>query len=680
MSDARPSFPKRAVITGGMPYGNKNLHFGHIGGVFVPADFFARFLRDRIGAKNVLFVSGTDCYGSPIMEGYRKKVENEGYEGSIEDYVRANHDAQKEALDAYEISLDLFAGSGLEPARSHHHALTKELLERLHEQGYLHKRTTRQFYDVEAGTFLNGRQVQGRCPVRGCKSEKAYADECDLGHQFDPEELISPVSQLTGTTPELRPVDNWYFDLPTFRPRLERLMDEWDADPQVRPVVTKTVRESLTDPVIYIQNKFRAEFDAVEGRLPAHTVEEAQGNQQSFSVAFADWEARDKAREVLDEAKVRFRTGKCLLPLRITGNIDWGVPAPSLDGTEGLTVWVWPESLWAPISFTQTALALDEDAQDAGEPARFSSHDWRDWWCAEDARVYQFIGQDNIYFYCAAQPALWDALDWGLFQDTPVANYHILFMNKKASSSGAIKPPMAAELLDAYTPEQLRAHWLSLGLDQKAVSFNPKPFDTSVSHKDKKTGEEVLVKDDPRIVDPALKESAFLTNIFNRLARSCFYGAANVCASHLPAAAPHAEVVEACREATLAFERAAHAFDAHGALGVAEQFCRDEQKRWDDASKAAKGDDAAYEQALADAFCALRTCALLMHPAVPAGCEKICRKMGFEAEEFFSWEHCFDGPVELAAARGESPEEHAVATLPPRYDFFEKHPSQIKKK
>ena len=149
MPDSRPSFPARAVITGGMPYGNKNLHFGHIGGVFVPADFFARFLRDRIGRENVIFVSGTDCYGSPIMEGYRKKVEEEGYEGTITDYVRSNHDAQKTALDSYEISLDLFEGSGLEPARTHHHRLTAEVLERLHERGYLVKRSTRQFYDVK---------------------------------------------------------------------------------------------------------------------------------------------------------------------------------------------------------------------------------------------------------------------------------------------------------------------------------------------------------------------------------------------------------------------------------------------------------------------------------------------------------------------------------------------------
>ena len=197
---SRPHFPKRAVITGGMPYGNKNLHFGHIGGVFVPADFFARFLRDRIGSENVIFVSGTDCYGSPIMEGFRK-LKEEGFEGTIYDYVRANHEAQKEALDAYGISLNLFAGSALEPAAPFHAELTDKLIRRLYEKGHLMRLSTRQFFDVKAGQFLNGRQVQGRCPVAGCKSEKAYADECDLGHQFDPEELIAPVSQLTGPPP-----------------------------------------------------------------------------------------------------------------------------------------------------------------------------------------------------------------------------------------------------------------------------------------------------------------------------------------------------------------------------------------------------------------------------------------------------------------------------------------------
>ena len=92
-------WPSHAVVTAGMPYGNKELHFGHVAGVFVPADAYARFLRDRIGGENVLFISGTDCYGSPINEGYRKAADA-GFEGTIIDYVKRNHDKQKATLDA----------------------------------------------------------------------------------------------------------------------------------------------------------------------------------------------------------------------------------------------------------------------------------------------------------------------------------------------------------------------------------------------------------------------------------------------------------------------------------------------------------------------------------------------------------------------------------------------------
>ena len=668
MSNAceRPHFPKRAVVTSGMPYGNKDLHFGHISGVFVPADFYARFLRDRIGASNVVFVSGTDCYGSPIMEGYRKKVAEEGYEGTIVDYVKTNHEHQKQALEAYNISLDIFAGSALEPAASHHAALTAQIEERLHETGALSLRSTKQFYDVQAGQFLNGRQVKGFCPVKGCKSEKAYADECDLGHQFEPEELINPVSQLTGTTPELRPVDNWYFDLPSKHDFIASEVTRQKGDDRVRPVVTSTVAEWLLPPVIHVTAPMREALDAALPTLPAHELTETDG-KGACSLTFADWQARDEARDALVAAGVRFRTGKTLLPFRITGNIEWGVPTPVMDGVEGLTTWCWPESLWAPISFTQTV--LDLDAENGG--GRYSSDDWRDWWCSEDCDQFQFIGQDNIYFYCVAQPALWDALGWGLKQSVPVANYHILFMGAKASSSGAVKPPMALDLLDYYTPEQLRAHWLSLGLGDKPVSFSPKPYEPDPKK-----------REDPRMADPALKESALLTNVFNRLARSCFYGATSHCEGKLPAGACAPEVSAACEKALLAFERKMHVLDFPGALRVADDFIRDANKRWSDASKAAKNMDdeaattSAMQAALRDAFAALRVAALLMHPCVPTGCEMIRDYFQFDEELFFSWDNAFMSLDELTVAAGETPGEHVVRELPARTDFFSKHESQ----
>ncbi len=105
--------------------------------------------------------------------------------------------------------------------------MADSIMHRLYERGKLSKLSTKQFYDTEAQTFLNGRQVNGRCPIKGCKSEKAYAEECDLGHQFNPEELIAPVSQLTGTTPELRPAPSWYFDLPQYKEFLNNLVEKW---------------------------------------------------------------------------------------------------------------------------------------------------------------------------------------------------------------------------------------------------------------------------------------------------------------------------------------------------------------------------------------------------------------------------------------------------------------------
>lgn len=708
----RPAWPKRAVVTAGMPYGNKGLHFGHVGGVFVPADFYARFLRDRLGRENVIFVSGTDCYGSPIMEGFRKRQEADDYKKHISDYVRESHDSQEADLASFGVSCDLYAGSALEPAVHIHERVTSEIIRRLHEKGALEKRSTKQFYDRKAGQFLNGRQVLGRCPIQGCKSEKAYADECDLGHQFEPEELIAPKSALTGETPELVPVDNLYFDLPEHLEYLKTYTKQLEHDPTVRSVVSKTMEEWLNPAQLYIQNKFREAFDAIEGGLPAHTVIEPEGNKSSFTVAFPSWRERDEAHEMLNAGGVRFRSGKALVPFRITGNVEWGVPVPNDCGCTDLTCWVWPESLWAPISFTRAVLARDaakleaagadpsglaecavSDAELVGDaPAMImaepeythASLDWRDWWASEDARAYQFIGQDNIYFYCIAQSGMWEALDWNMQQSCVAANYHILYMGKKASSSSQTPPPLAHEMLEHYTPEQLRAHWLSLGLGEKPVSFSPKAFDTRVSGKDK-DGTEILACNDKRVIDPVLKEGAMLTGVFNRLARSAFYGVAVKEGDEspyrtgcIPAGAPSAKVSAETEQAILAFEQAMHTFELHHALGVCDEFLRAANKRWSDASKAAKNaeDDKLMTQALVDAFHELRAATVLMHGIVPSGCEKICEHFAIAPEVFFSWEHIFETCDELVAELGEQAGTHAIKVLPPRFDFFEKHPSQ----
>ncbi len=666
----RPSWPKRAVVTAGMPYGNKPLHFGHIAGVFVPADAFARFLRDRIGAANVRFISGTDCFGSPINEGYRKLVEAGEFDSTIEEYVRKNHEAQKATLDSYNVSLSIYEGSGLGYAKCVHQLISEKFIEKLHENGHLRKRATLQFYDAEAGTFLNGRQVVGRCPVQGCKSEHGYADECDLGHSYAPEDLIAPKSSLTGTTPEMRPVENWYFDLPAFGGFLRDHVARLEADPEVRAIVPKTIKEFLVPPVVYIKNDERAAYEQIASDLPAHELREPEKGKQSFEIEFADIEARDTAREVLTRAGIRFRTGKTLVPFRITGNIEWGVKAPVIEGLEGLTVWCWPESLWAPMSFT---MAVNDQM---GLPRG----SWRDWWCSEDSEVYQFIGQDNLYFYGVAQPALIEALrpgdilapgetDHPIRQTNLVANYHILFGDKKASSSGAVKPPTADALLEHYTVEQLRAHFLALGLDQKSVGFKPKPYLAT---------EEELA--DSRVADPVLKEGALLTNVFNRLARSCFYEAQKNFEGYLPLGAVSPAVLDKVNEVLRVYDATMHRVELHTIMSIMDEFIRWANKYWSDGIRAVEkgGDDAMRRQVLVDSFFLLRVATLLMHPVVPAGAEKICDYLSFEFDDFFSWNYDFESFDELCSAGEITEGRHRIRELPPRFDFFEKHPSQYK--
>ena len=311
-------WPKRAVVTAGMPYGNKSLHFGHVGGVFVPADCYARFLRDRIGSENVVFVSGTDCFGSPIEEGYRKEVEAGTFEGTLEDYVRRNHDRQKATLDAYDISLDVYEGSGLGHCGEVHRSISAAFVKRLYDKGFLHLESTLQFYDAQEGMFLNGRQVVGHCPVQGCKSEKAYADECDLGHQYDPVDLINPISSVSGTVPEMHEVRNWYLDLPGLADVVRDYVDSLEGDPCTRPVVTKTIKEFLVPPIIYIKVELHDEYLKIADKLPKHVYRDAAKGKQSFEIEFENVYDRDKARTVLAEANIRFRTGKALVPFSIS--------------------------------------------------------------------------------------------------------------------------------------------------------------------------------------------------------------------------------------------------------------------------------------------------------------------------------------------------------------------------
>jgi methionyl-tRNA synthetase len=267
----------------------------------------------------------------------------------------------------------------------------------------------------------------------------------------------------------------------------------------------KSIGEFFEKPTIHVTRKQLGALDPIAATLPKHAREE--GRSKPVRLVFETLADREAACALLSEHSIHFRNGKTLVPFRLTGNTEWGLPAPVLDGLAGLNFWVWPESLWAPISFTAAYL------ESLGQP----KESWKDWWCSKRARVYQFLGEDNVYFYSLAEMSMFmgnqgktisaDPEEGQLQLPELVVNCHILFMDRKASSSGKVKPPLARDLLNYYTSDQLRAHFFGLGLGKGSVSFKPKPFNPEAGERDG---------------DPVLKEGNLLSNVFNRAIRSCF--------------------------------------------------------------------------------------------------------------------------------------------------------------
>lgn len=653
----RPIFPKRAVVTAGMPYGNKELHFGHIGGVFIHADVFARFLRDRIGKENVIFVSGTDCYGSPILESYRKWKEETNSSSSIEDYVYENHRKQKEVLEQYEISLNLYAASALGRSGEIHSRVSEDIFNELYEKGYLEKLSTPQFYDPDYNVLLNGRQVIGQCPIQGCSSERGYADECSLGHQYMPSELINPKSTLSEKTPKVIDVTNWYFKLDNFNQLLKDNLNYLRNNTNTRKYQLSAMEEFLKKPVIYVKKNQLEQLSDIRELLPKHQLLQEE-NKASITLIFDSLKDRDSARKKLNENNIFLRTGKTLVPFRLTGNITWGVKAPEKEGLDQLIFWVWPESLWAPISFTKSYL----------ESIHKETGDWKKWWCSTDAKVYQFIGEDNIYFYGLAEMAMFMALQKDAPKLVPkdgelqlphlIANNHVLFMDKKASSSGAVRPPMARELLEFYTAEQLRMHFLSFGLDTKSVSFQPRVYRNN--------------EDDSQ--DPVVKEGNLLTNVFNRMIRSCFYTSQKYYNSRIPQGKVSESILEEATMTILTFEKHMYQNEFHRLADVLDTYIRTMNKYWVNNIRIAdtEEDDTLRRQVLIDTFHAVKTAATLLHPIAPSGCEMLREYLGV-GEELWSWEHIFETLEELIGDLS----NHELQFLEPRVDFFKRHDSQL---
>jgi methionyl-tRNA synthetase len=201
---------KRYTITAALPYTNGPIHIGHLAGVYVPADIYARY--KRLTGNDVAFICGSDEHGVPITI----KAKKEGV--TPQDIVDKYHANIKKSFEDFGITFDNYSRTSAKI----HHDTAQEFFKTLNDKGEFIEEVTEQLYDAEANQFLADRFVTGTCPK--CGNEEAYGDQCEsCGSSLNATDLINPKSAITGNVPTLKETKHWFLPLD----KHEDFLKEW---------------------------------------------------------------------------------------------------------------------------------------------------------------------------------------------------------------------------------------------------------------------------------------------------------------------------------------------------------------------------------------------------------------------------------------------------------------------
>ena len=223
----------RYTITAALPYTNGPIHIGHLAGVYVPADIYARYLRMK--GEDVFFVCGSDEHGVAIS--IRAKKEGKSPKELVDHY----HHMIKSSFDDFGISFDHY-GRTSDPI---HHETASDFFKTLYDNGDFIEETTEQLYDQEAKQFLADRFVVGTCPH--CGHEEAYGDQCEsCGRSLNATDLINPTSTLSGSVPVTKATKHWFLPLDRYQTFLEDWILKGHAD-DWKPNVYGQVKSWLDD-------------------------------------------------------------------------------------------------------------------------------------------------------------------------------------------------------------------------------------------------------------------------------------------------------------------------------------------------------------------------------------------------------------------------------------------------
>ena len=281
---------KTYTITAALPYANGPIHIGHVAGVYLPADIYARYLRRN--RQRVLFISGSDEHGVPITV-------RAGQEGtSPQEVVDKYHSLNKKALEGLGISFDIFART----SSPIHHETATHFFKKLAAKEILEIHETEQYYDEEKQQFLSDRYIKGTCPR--CSYSEAYGDQCEgCGTTLSPQELKNPQSALSRAAPILKKTKHWYLPLHKYESWLKQWIlkehTDWKSnvygqckswlEQGLQPrAVTRDLSWGVPVPLVEGKDKvLYVWFDAPIGYISA-SKEWAQANQQDWQPFWQD--------------------------------------------------------------------------------------------------------------------------------------------------------------------------------------------------------------------------------------------------------------------------------------------------------------------------------------------------------------------------------------------------------
>ncbi len=204
---------KRYLVTSALPYANGPVHIGHLAGVYIPSDIYARYLR--LKGCDVISICGSDEHGVPITIKARK----EGV--TPQQIVDRYHEIIRKSFEGLGMSFDIYSRTSSKT----HARVASDFFRKLYDDGKFIEKTSMQYYDEEAQTFLADRYIVGTCPR--CQNDRAYGDQCEkCGSTLSPDELIDPHSAVSGSVPVKRETKHWYLPLNDY----EQFLREWILD------------------------------------------------------------------------------------------------------------------------------------------------------------------------------------------------------------------------------------------------------------------------------------------------------------------------------------------------------------------------------------------------------------------------------------------------------------------